>query len=124
MTNYCHVLRLLDAVVVELVQFSVDDGPIFSDSPVVPGKKVGLPSVALELRVDISVVVIILVNLGHILCLVYHLTHVVSHNKVSCTAKIYTWFIPMTWKTLRMMTEKLKQYVAITPKLLHIFAKS
>ena len=71
----------------------------------VPGIEIGFPSITLELSVDMCVVVTMLVNLGHILCLVCYLAHVVSHNKVFCTAKIDAWFIPMTWKTLRMSPE-------------------
>jgi len=48
-TSYCNVLCLIDAVVVELIQFSIDNGPIFSEIPVVLGPEVSLFSLALEL---------------------------------------------------------------------------
>jgi len=113
-TSYCNVLCLLDTVVVELVQFSVNNGSIFSEMPVVLGPDVGLFSLTLELNVNIGVVVITFVNLGNIISLVGHLTHVDA------------WFIPVTWKTLRMRLcpEKLEHCIRIKRKLFHFFTKA
>ena len=121
-TSYCNILCRIDAVVFELVQFSVDDSPIFSEIPVVLGPEVSLFSLALEFSVKIGVVVITFVNIGNIVSLVCHHALVVSHKKVFLTTKIDAWFIPVTWKTLRMRMcpEKLEHYIRIKWKLSHI----
>ena len=66
-TRHGHVRCLLDAVVVELVQVSVDDCSVRSKLPVVPRPEIGLLSITLKLCVDIGVV--ITTRLGHILIL-------------------------------------------------------
>ena len=69
-TSYCKVLCLIDAIVVELVVYSIDEGPIISHLPLIHGIAVGLPSIAVELIVVKGVVITILVTLGNIISLV------------------------------------------------------
>ena len=40
-TSYGHVVRLIDAIVVEFVQFSIDNVPIFCQLPLFMGPEVG-----------------------------------------------------------------------------------
>ena len=70
----------------------------------VSGPEVGLPSITLEIRVDVGVVITLRVYLGHILCLVRLLAHTDSAvdnvDFIFCTAKIDAGFILWTLKTL------------------------
>ena len=99
-TRHGHVRRLLNAVVVELVRVVIDDGSVRCELPVVPGPEVSLPSITLEVRVYIGVVITLRVYLGHVLCLVRLLAHIVYFDIVFCTAIIDAGFILWTWKTL------------------------
>ena len=97
--HHRHVLCLLDAIVIELIKFVVDDSLIVRVIPMFLGPEVCLPSLAMQLRVDISVVVTtFIIRLS--LSLFRRLARVVSHDGVFWTAEIDTWFILGTWKTL------------------------
>ena len=88
--HHGHVLCLLDAVVIELEQFSVNGCPIGRELQVALGVEVCLPTLALELRVDISVVVTtFVISLSLIRCS----ARVVSHDSVFSTAIIDARFI-------------------------------